>query len=404
MAKITYTDKETLNEIPSIPAKNKVQASDMNEIKNAVNQNELKVLLIVDSSAPAECSTGDMYYNTTTKLIYTATGTNTWGSTGVNPTQNTLYIDSTNKSTYFYDGSDLISVGGGAGGESLKIGTIVPFAGSTIPDGYLTCDGTAVSRTTYSDLFAVIDTTYGAGDGSTTFNLPNLKGRVLVGLDGTDVDFDTIGKTLGSKELQEHYHEKLYWGNFNTEAGLNSGNTKLLKLSYEMGQTAKDNNFITGKAGTGDSGNIQPSLVTNFIIKATKTTPVQAEIVNEYSTSTTDGYSCNEVNNLVQDVYSTDEQVIGKWINNKPLYRKTIYSTSLTGNLSLSNIEFLRYKNFIAKVGNFIFPESRYVNENDNCNFFLNQSSLSYDFSVGSTWQGQVSYVAFDIEYTKTTD
>ena len=151
MAKITYTDKEALNEIPSIPAKNKVQAEDMNEIKNVVNQNELKVLLIVDSSAPAECSTGDMYYNTTTKLIYTATGTNTWGSTGVNPTENTLYIDNTNKSTYFYNGSDLISVGGGAGGESLKIGTIVPFAGSTIPDGYLTCDGTAVSRTTYSD-------------------------------------------------------------------------------------------------------------------------------------------------------------------------------------------------------------------------------------------------------------
>ena len=142
----------------------------------------------------------------------------------------------------------------------------------------------------------------------------------------------------------------------------------------------------------------------NKIRKVSLKTPTGAHIVDGYSTSTTDGYSCNEVNNLVQDVYSTDEQVIGKWINNKPLYRKTIYSTSLTGNLSLSNIEFLRYKNFIAKVGNFIFPESRYVNENDNCNFFLNQSSLSYDFSVGSTWQGQVSYVTFDIEYTKTTD
>lgn len=321
MAKITYTDKEALNEIPSIPAINKVQANDMNEIKNVVNQNELKVLLIVDSSAPAECSTGDMYYNTTTKLIYTATGTNTWGSTGVNPTQNTLYIDSTNKSTYFYDGSDLISVGGGAGGESLKIGTIVPFAGSTIPDGYLTCDGTAVSRTTYSDLFAVIGTTYGSGDGSTTFNLPNLKGRVPVGLDSNDTDFDTLGEIGGEKahtltvgELPSGV-EVLKYASQSSTWGLYVNNTP-----YQL----------QAQGGQGQAHNIlQPYLVVNYIIKATKTTPVQAEIVNSYSTSTTDGYSCNEVNNLVQDVYSTDEVKTNKIWFGKPVYRKVLELTNV---------------------------------------------------------------------------
>ena len=61
-------------------------------------------------------------------------------------------------------------------------GSIKPFAGTTIPDGYLLCDGSAVSRTTYAALFAVIGTTYGSGDGSTTFNLPNLSdGRVAAG-------------------------------------------------------------------------------------------------------------------------------------------------------------------------------------------------------------------------------
>lgn len=53
-------------------------------------------------------------------------------------------------------------------------GSIKPFAGTTIPNGYLLCDGSAVSRTTYAALFAVIGTTYGSGDGSTTFNVPNL--------------------------------------------------------------------------------------------------------------------------------------------------------------------------------------------------------------------------------------
>lgn len=55
-----------------------------------------------------------------------------------------------------------------------KVGTVKAFGGSTAPDGWLFCDGSQISRTTYAALFAVIGTTYGAGDGSTTFNLPNL--------------------------------------------------------------------------------------------------------------------------------------------------------------------------------------------------------------------------------------
>lgn len=60
-------------------------------------------------------------------------------------------------------------------------GTIESYSGSVIPSGYLLCDGRAVSRTTYATLFQAIGTTYGAGDGSTTFNLPNLSERVPVG-------------------------------------------------------------------------------------------------------------------------------------------------------------------------------------------------------------------------------
>ena len=57
-----------------------------------------------------------------------------------------------------------------------EAGVIQMYAGTTPPDGWLLCDGSAVSRTTYAALFAVIGTTYGAGDGSTTFNLPDLRG------------------------------------------------------------------------------------------------------------------------------------------------------------------------------------------------------------------------------------
>ena len=64
-----------------------------------------------------------------------------------------------------------------ASAASMPTGTLIPFAGTTCPSGFIVANGGAVSRTTYADLFAVIGTTYGAGDGNSTFNLPNLDGR-----------------------------------------------------------------------------------------------------------------------------------------------------------------------------------------------------------------------------------
>jgi microcystin-dependent protein len=71
------------------------------------------------------------------------------------------------------------------GAISAPAGTVNPFAGASAPSGWLLCDGrsTGISRTTYAGLFAVIGTTYGSGDGSTTFNLPDLRGRVVAGED-----------------------------------------------------------------------------------------------------------------------------------------------------------------------------------------------------------------------------
>lgn len=77
-------------------------------------------------------------------------------------------------------------------------GTVLPFAGSAAPTGWLLCDGATVSRTTYAHLFSVIGTTYGAGDGSTTFNLPDTRGEFVRGLDaGAGRD---PGRVLGSKQ------------------------------------------------------------------------------------------------------------------------------------------------------------------------------------------------------------
>lgn len=83
--------------------------------------------------------------------------------------------------------------------DPIPTGTIMPYSASAAPAGYLLCDGAAVSRTTYSTLFALIGTDFGVGDGSSTFNVPNLKGKVPVGIDSGQTEFDTRGETGGAK-------------------------------------------------------------------------------------------------------------------------------------------------------------------------------------------------------------
>lgn len=91
----------------------------------------------------------------------------------------------------------------------MVVGSIIPFAGSTIPEGFLVCNGAAVSRDIYADLFSVIGTTFGAGDGLNTFNLPNLVGRVAM-CDSVNYTLGASGgeetHTLTSTELASHSH------------------------------------------------------------------------------------------------------------------------------------------------------------------------------------------------------
>ena len=91
-------------------------------------------------------------------------------------------------------------------GSFEPVGSVKMYAGSAAPGKWLICDGSAVSRTTYAKLFAVIGTTYGAGDGSTTFNLPDFKGRTPIGV-GTSGTTGASTHALASKGGQEtHVH------------------------------------------------------------------------------------------------------------------------------------------------------------------------------------------------------
>jgi microcystin-dependent protein len=87
----------------------------------------------------------------------------------------------------------------GTGGGSTPIGAVVPYAGNVAPQGWLVADGSEVSRTTYSALFQAIGTTYGPGDGTSTFNVPDLRGRVVVAV-GSNGAVATLGQNEGNAE------------------------------------------------------------------------------------------------------------------------------------------------------------------------------------------------------------
>ena len=220
---------------------------------------------------------------------------------------------------------------GAVSGDTLPVGTMVQFGSNIIPENWLLCDGSAVSRTTYQELFNTIGTSYGQGDGFTTFNLPDLRGRVSVGLKSTDTDFDTLGETGGSKELQEHTHKAI-----NYVIGYTGGSQSNLSTILS-GSSADSTPNAVKSAGTGDSGNLQPYIVTNYIIKATQSSGVVATVVdNLNSTSSTDALSAKQ------------GKVLYEKITGEELYSGSTVVSQITLTKSLSNFNRIKVKYYIG--------------------------------------------------------
>ena len=172
----------------------------------------------------------------------------------------------------------------------MPAGSVIPYAGASAPTGFLLCDGSNVSRTTYATLFAVIGTTYGAGDGSSTFALPDLRGRVVAGQDdmgGASADRltdqtgglngDTLGDTGGSEthtlttaQLASHTHsfsdtDSITVGTLVTGDSVNRGGSGQL---FSNNSVTVSISGTTGSAGSGSAhNNVQPTIILNYIIR-----------------------------------------------------------------------------------------------------------------------------------------
>ena len=164
--------------------------------------------------------------------------------------------------------------------SAFSSGMLMPYAGATAPTGWLLCYGQAISRTTYADLFATVGVTYGNGDGSTTFNLPDLRGRTIAGKDNmggtsadrlTDqsggLDGDVLGDTGGAEthtlveaELPSHTHEN----QFNV-GSINSNYASGITGIFTTGAGSGIDTRATGSGGA--HNNVQPTIILTYIIK-----------------------------------------------------------------------------------------------------------------------------------------
>ena len=183
---------------------------------------------------------------------------------------------------YDFDGANLTGI------EGIPTATIVPWSSSSVPTGFLECNGAAVSRSTYSALFAIISTTYGAGDGATTFNLPDLQDNVAMGKSGTkalastggantvassgNIGGTTANATLSEAQLASHTHTS----GANTAGGNAFG---MPPYPGRAGRFATTSNTGSTGSGTGHQHNmsatftgdstsvLQPYLTVIYIIK-----------------------------------------------------------------------------------------------------------------------------------------
>ena len=192
--------------------------------------------------------------------------------------------------------------------DTVPIGTLNPFLGSTAPYGYLICQGQKVSKTTYKELYEICGDTFGKST-DTEFYLPDLRGQTIAGYKEGDSIFGTLGGLIGSlthlhstgnhtltiAEMPEHTHSnlnvdvtKLAWNN-QFSSGTNQGGlgTNGNPISHNIYTDIKGSSQPHNHGDTSSTSSLQPTIVLNWIVKAFQLMPNQSYVENSLESDST---------------------------------------------------------------------------------------------------------------------
>lgn len=295
---------------------------------------------------------------------------------------------------------------------SVPIGTILSYSATTPPVGFLVCDGSEVSKTTYADLFAIIGDTYGTATDTSKFKLPDLRDKFVQGANGN------LGtsKDAGLPNITgKFYHDT------NAKAGLSGA------FTYEgtgrqnlANDTPTNSGLITFDASKsnaiyGNSDTVQPpSVCLTFIIKALKVSDKYAEevgaLIDDSVVRTNKTWSSKKINEANKEIYSTDEVKTNKvWIDGKPIYRKVATQTFTTSDSEniISGFDISVIDNIISFYGSIkqpsgtITPISYSASDKDGAFVCMSKARNSFVLYAKAYGVGDVILI---VEYTKTTD
>lgn len=236
--------------------------------------------------------------------------------------------------------------------EGLPIGAQIPFAGTVLPTNFYWCHGQELDRVADAELFAAIGTKYGAGNGTTTFNAPDKRGRTSAGYKEGDAIFGTLGNKIGSAavvltldKIPKHSHwitnRKMTYGVGNQPAWTALGTPDSPNADWWQDYRTDE------QGGNGAHDNIQPTEIDNWIIKAKNTEgvlPVTGQVIDGFgSTSNVDASSIKnvtelnnkiiDINTLIASMFNFETKVFGG-----ATWMKVYYTNSMNGSVLWNNV------------------------------------------------------------------